>query len=81
MFLRATIAVLVLCSMGKKAYYKYAFIFIFIYERQPVGGYGKSQTKSGLKAQYLHSPGQRPGYKVFTDNAPCKGSFNIPLFL
>ena len=25
----------------------------------------------GLKAQVFHSPGQRPGYKVFTDNAPC----------
>ena len=35
----------------------------------------------GLKAQVFHSPGQRPGYKVFTDNAPCKGNFNIPLFL
>ena len=35
----------------------------------------------GLKAQVFHSPGQRPGYKAFTDNAPCKGNFNIPLFL
>ena len=34
----------------------------------------------GLKAQVFHSPGQRPGYKVFTDNAPCKGNFNITLF-
>ena len=61
--------------------HKYVFIFIFIYERQSVGGYSKSQIKSGLKAQYLHSPGHRPGYKVFTNNAPCKGSFNNPLFL
>ena len=36
--------------------------------------------QSGLKAQVLHSPGQRPGYKVFTDNAPCKGNSNVPLF-
>ena len=35
----------------------------------------------GLKAQVFHSPGQRPGYKVFTDNAPCKGNFNINYFL
>ena len=34
----------------------------------------QNSYKSGLKAQYLHSPGQRPGYKVFTDNAPCKGN-------
>ncbi len=34
----------------------------------------KNSNKSGLKAQYLYSPGQRPGYKVFTDNAPCKGN-------
>ena len=32
------------------------------------------------KGQLFHSPGQRPGYKVFTDNAPCKGNSNIPLF-
>ena len=27
----------------------------------------------------LHSPGQRPGYKAFTNNAPCKGNSKIPL--
>ena len=28
----------------------------------------------------LHSPGQRPGYETFTNNAPYKGNSNIPLF-
>ena len=40
----------------------------------------KSQTKAGWKPNVLHSPGHRPGYKEFTDNAPCKGNSNIPLF-
>ena len=31
-----------------------------------------------LKGQSFHSPEQRPGYKMFMCNAPCKGSFNIP---
>ncbi len=32
--------------------------------------------KSGLKAQFLHSPGQRPGYIAFNyNNAPCKGNY------
>ena len=41
-------------------YYKYVVIFIFIYEWQSVRMCQKS-NKCGLKAQYLHSPGQRPG--------------------
>ena len=39
----------------------------------------KNQTKAGWKPNVLHSPGHRPGYKEFTDNAPCKGNSNIPL--
>ena len=27
--------------------------------------------------QLFHSPGQRPGYKVFTNNTPCKGNSKI----
>ena len=36
--------------------------------------------QSRAQPNVLHSPGQRPGYQTFTDNAPCKGSFNVPLF-
>ena len=31
------------------------------------------------KGQLFHSPGHRPGYKVFTYNAPCKGNFKMQL--
>ena len=42
---------------------------------------GVYQQTARPEGATLHSPGHHPGYKAFTDNAPCKGSSNVPMFL